>query len=412
MRDQNTMPAGLSIVNYETLESWTRAHIQEQLQHILEEEVTALLGREPSQRKPSVDSSPGYRNGHGKPRRLAMSNGTVTVRRPRVRGLEESFESKILPFFQRQTKEVGELLPKLYLHGLALRDFELAMRGLLGAGAPLSPSSIARLKEQWQGEYDQWRSRSIAHLDVVYLWGDGIYVKAGLEKEKAALMTLIAALRDGTKVILTVECGHRESTETWLRILRDLKARGLKSPKLVMGDGALGLWTALAQVFPEAKEQRCWNHRIINVNDRIAKKDQPAALKLLKEIPYAPTRDEAERRKKRFQEWCGEKHEAAAKLIEQDWGRMTTFYDFPKEHWVHLRTTNIVESPFASIRLRTDAAKRFKKTANATAMIWKLLLVAEKSFRKLNAPHLMASVADGMLFQDGEEIQHQQRVAA
>ncbi len=412
MEDQITMPADVSIVAFATLESWTRAHIQEQLQRILEEEVTALLGRKPSQRKPAVDSSPVYRNGYGKPRRLAMSNGTIRVRRPRIRGSEESFESKILPLFQRQTAELGELLPKLYLHGLALRDFELAMRGLLGEGAPLSPSSIARLKEQWQSEYDQWRSRSVADLDVVYLWCDGIYVKAGLEKEKAALLTMIAALRDGTKVILSVECGHRESTETWLRILRDLKSRGLRSPKLVMGDGALGLWTALAQVFPEAKEQRCWNHRIININDRIAKKDQPAALKLLKEIPYSPTREESESRKKRFQEWCGEKHEAAAKLIDQDWERMTTFYDFPKEHWVHLRTTNIVESPFATVRLRTDAAKRFKKTVNATAMIWKLLLVAEKTFRKLNAPHLMASVADGKLFQDGEEIKHQQRVAA
>src|SRR5213592_2032592 len=190
------------------------------------------------------------------------SNGTITLRRPRVRGLNERFESRLLPAFKRRTEEVGRLLPELYLHGLAQGDFDLALRGLLGEGAPLSAPSIARLKAGWQAEYEFWKSRSVADLEVVYFWVDGVYVKAGLEKDKAAILVVLAALRDGRKVILAVESGYRESTESWAAILRDLKGRGLQAPKVVVGDGHLGIWGALAAVFPEAKEQRCWNHRV------------------------------------------------------------------------------------------------------------------------------------------------------
>ncbi|MBW3624764.1 MAG: IS256 family transposase [Armatimonadetes bacterium] len=384
---------GSSPVVWESLEGYARLKIQEFLQALLEEEVTDLLGRAKSQRRDPVDAPEGYRNGHGKPRQLATSIGTVTVQRPRVRGVEERFVSRVLPLFKRRTKEVGELLPRLYLHGLSQGDFEGAMRGLLGEAAPLSASSIARLKEKWQAEYAAWKERSLSGTEVVYLWVDGIYVKAGLESEKAALLVVIGALRDGTKVVLAVESGYRESVESWSAILRGLKARGMNGPSLVVGDGHLGIWGALSNVFPSAKEQRCWNHRIVNLLDKVSKKEQPTAASLLKAIPYAETREEAEARKRQFQSWCKSKgFEAAALLIEKDWERMTTFYSFPKEHWKHLRTTNVVESPFASVRLRTTAAKRFKKVGNATAMIWKLLLVAEQTFRKLDAPHLLEGV--------------------
>jgi transposase-like protein len=274
---------------------------------------------------------------------------------------------------------------------------------LLGDGAPLGASSIARLKSKWQAEYEAWKDRPLDDLEVVYLWVDGIYVKAGLETDKAAILVAIAAFRDGRKVVLTVKSGHRESTASWSEILRDLKARGLPTPRLVVGDGHLGIWGALANVYPKAREQRCWNHRILNVLDKIQKKHQAQARIRVTAIPYAQTREKAEELKTKFQAWCDEKGcGEAGRLLDRDWDRMVTFYDFPKEHWKHLRTTNIVESPFATVRLRTTAAKRYKKVENATAVIWKTLQIVEKSFRKLDAPELLGEVAEGAEYVNGE----------
>lgn len=407
-----------SRVVYTTLEQGIRREIQTWLQRLLEEEVTELLGREKSVRTavgpvegghaelsgdPSAAGSKAYRNGHGKPRRLTTANGTIEVRRPRVRGLQERFESRILPLFARRTAGVGELLPKLYLHGLAQGDFDLALRGLLGEGAPLSPSSIARLKAGWQTEYEAWNQRSLADEEIVYVWADGIYIKAGLEKEKAALLVLIGARRDGSKTVLAVHSGYRESTESWAALLRDLKRRGMNCPALVMGDGALGLWAALAQVYPAAEEQRCWNHRMINVLDQVSKKEREHAKERLRQVMYADSRAAAERERDAFAKWAdGKGFARAATLLREDWERMVAYYDFPQEHWKHLRTTNPVESPFNAVRLRTTAARRFKKVENATAVIWQTLLVAEKRFRKVNAPELLEGVLYGARYEDGK----------
>jgi transposase-like protein len=361
-----------------------------------------VLGRGRYERREAVDGAPGYRNGYGKPRRLSAMAGTITVRRPRVRGLEARFESRLLPLFKRRTEEVGRLLPELYLHGLAQGDFDLALRGLLGAAAPLSAASIARLKAGWQAEYDRWKRRRLDELEPVYVWADGIYVKAGLDKDKAALLVVIAALRDGRKIVLAVESGYRESTESWAALLRDLKARGLRAPRLLIGDGHLGIWGAVGAVFPTVGEQRCWNHRLVNVLDALPQKLQAEARALLTKIPYAETRAEAERLTRGFQAWATKKGVAAAgRRLDDDWGRLVTFYAFPKEHWKHLRTTNVVESPFAAVRLRTAAAKRFKKVENATAVIWKTLLIAEQSFRRLDAPERLPEVAEGVVYIDG-----------
>jgi transposase-like protein len=413
MRKQTTKEPASSRPVWETLESWVRRQIERGLQWLLEEEVTEHLGRPKSARRAPVDARPGYRNGYGKPRRLALSCGTVTVRRPRVRGLEARFVSRVLPLFKRRTEEVGRLLPELYLHGLAEGDFDLALRGLLGDGAPLSASSVARLKAVWQAEYEAWRSRSLADLEPVYLWVDGLYVKAGLEDETAALLVVIAGLRDGRKVVVAVESGARESTATWSAILRDLKQRGLGSPRLVVGDGHLGIWGALANVFPAAREQRCWNHRILNVLDRLPKKAHAQAKLLLTAIPYAETREEAERLKVAFGRWCEQRgYRDAARLLDVDWDRMVTFYGFPKAHWHHLRTTNPVESPFAAVRLRTSAAKRYKRVERATAVIWKTLLIAEQHFRRLNAPDLLAEVAEGATYVNGVRVTKKSEEAA
>lgn len=405
MRNYTTEEAVESRVNWQRLEEFAREEVQKFLQRILDEEVTERLGRGRSQRKSAVDCGEGWRNGYGRPRKLSMTSGTITLRRPRVRGLSERFESVTLPLFKRRTEEVGRLLPELYLHGLSLGDFDLALRGLLGNGAPLSPGSIGRLKACWKSEYEAWKSRSLAGLDVVYMWVDGVYVKAGLEKEKAALLVAVTALRDGSKVVLAVESGHRESVESWSGILRDIDRRGLKAPRLVMGDGHFGIWGALTNVFPDAREQRCWNHRIVNVMDKLPKKKQAEAGPMPTSIPYAETRQAAEEGKAVFRRWCDKNGCASAgELLERDWERMVTFYDFPKEHWRHLRTTNIIESPFATVRLRTTASKRYKKVENATAVIWKTLMTAQKSFRKLNASELPADVANGAAYVDGVRV--------
>jgi len=402
--EKTTEPASESRATWDGLESLMRQRIQMWLQDLLEEEVSELLGREKSERRQDIDAAPGYRNGHGKPRHLTLSHGTIAVRRPRVRGLEGRFESRVLPLFKRQTKEVTELLPQLYLHGLAQGDFDLALRGLLGNEAPLSSTTIGRLKEKWQGEWDAW---------AAWPWVDGVYVKAGLEREKAAVLVVLAGLADGRKTIVSVTSGHRESTENWSAVLRDLRGRGMNAPKLVIGDGHLGIWGALRNVYPEAGEQRCWNHRMVNVLDKVPRRHQAQASLLLRAMPYAETAQDAERLKTKFAQWCDKKGlEDAARFLDRDWDRMVAFYRFPKEHWHHLRTTNPIESPFAALRLRTDAAKRFQKVANATAMIWRMLMVAESRFRRLRAPALVQEVHRGVQFENGVRVKHITREAA
>ncbi|MBI4618744.1 MAG: IS256 family transposase [Desulfobacterales bacterium] len=386
---------------YDMLEDMVRLKVQEYIQDILEEEVDEFLGRKKSERMKLVDETWGYRNGHGKPKKFVLMNGTITVQRPRVRNTEEQFESKIMPYFKRRTKEVGQLLPELYLHGLAKGDFELALRGLLGEGAPLSATSIGRLKAKWQMEYEEWQGRDLSSFEVVYQWADGIYVKAGLEKDKAALLIIIGALTNGKKVFLACESGYRESKESWSGVLRDLTDRGLKLGSMTIADGHLGIWSALGEIHPKGHEQRCWNHKIRNVLDSLPKRIRSEAGEYLKRIPYADTIKECIGLRDVFVERYRKDYPKAAEKLLRDWDRMVTFYSFPKEHWVHLRTSNVVESPFSSVRLRTDAAKRFKKVLNATAMIWKLLQVAEKGFRTLKGYWLLSDVHAGKMFTDG-----------
>lgn len=401
MNEQSTGPGIESRSLWRHLEEFVRDHIQQFVQRLLVEEVTMRLGRAKSARRAAVDAPEGYRNGYGTPRKLTLTCGTITVQRPRVRGLTERFVSRILPLFKRRTKQVSELLPQLYLHGLALGDFELALRGLLGDGAPLSSASLQRLKVQWQDEYAMWKQQRLDDLEVVYVWADGLYVKAGLEQTKAALLVVIGALTDGRKVVLAVESGQRESKESWGAVLRDLRTRGLKPWRCTIADGHLGIWAALAEQQPTAAEQRCWNHRLVNVLDAIPKTHQAEASTWLKTLPYAETQAACERVRDQFSRRYRTLAPKAVERLHADWERLVTFYQFPKEHWRHLRTTNVVESPFAAVRLRTTAGKRFKRVESATALIWKLLQVAEQSFRRLNAPELLPLVYAGVPFVDG-----------
>jgi putative transposase len=373
------------------------------LQDLLEQEVSEWLGREKSERKQSSLEQVGYRNGYGKARRFTMSIGTVEIRRPRVRDLGERFISKILPLFKRQTKQVRELIPELYLHGLASGDFELALRELLGEGAPLSASSIQRLKEKWQGEYEQWKGTVIEEKEWAYFWADGIYVKAGIGKEKAALLVVIGVQEDGQKRFLALEPGYRESKESWAVVLRQLKSRGVKSARLFVGDGNLGLWAAVGEVYPQSQEQLCWNHKMLNVIDAVSKKEQVQAKEHLSAMMYAESRQEALKERKKFEQ-AFRHNPKAIKTVAENWERLTTYYDFPREHWKHLRTSNVVESPFPRVRLRTAASRRFKSQVNATCLIWKTMMVAEMSFRKLNAPYLVEKVARGTKYDNGKEV--------
>lgn len=414
VQEQNTETDVSSSSPWDRLEDFAREHVQRFIQALLEEEVTELVGRQKSVRRAAVDAPVGYRNGHGKPRRLALTSGTMTVRRPRVRGLAERFVSRVLPLFRRRTKQVGELLPRLYLHGLALGDFELALRGLLGEAAPLSPGSLVRLKAQWQVEYATWTQRRLDDLEVVYVWADGLYVKAGLEDTKAALLVVIGALTDGRKVVLAVESGQRESKESWGAVLRDLRARGLKPWRCTSADGHLGIWAALAEQQPTAAEQRCWNHRILNVLDAVPTTHHTEATRLLKAMPYAETRPACDALRAQFSRRYRTVAPKAVDRLAHDWERLVTFYQFPRDHWRHLRTTNVVESPFAAVRLRTTAGKRYKRVESGTALIWKLLQVAEQTFRRLNAPELLPAVYAGAEYIDGVQKNRvaQQEVAA
>ena len=305
MGKKSTGSGSESRPEWDQLEDWVQGQvqelIQELIQELLEEEVTEFLGRAKSARRSESDSGAGYRNGYGRPRRLTLSSGTIQLRRPRVRDTEERFESRLLPLFVHRTKQVSDLIPELYLHGLSEGDFDLALRGLLGEDAPVSASTVARLKEKWNAELAKWRARPLDDLEVVYVWVDGVYVKAGLEKEKAAILVVMAAP------------GYRESTQSWSDVLRDIKRRGLSCPRLVVGDGHLGIWGALRNVYRQAAEQRCWNHKVMNVLDRLPKRRQEEAKLLLRRIPYAPSRTEAERLRTAFTRWCRDRsYEAAA----------------------------------------------------------------------------------------------------
>jgi len=384
---------------YEGLEAFALEKIRGHLQDLLEQELSEWLGREKSERKVNPGEQPGYRNGYGKPRRFTMSLGTVELQRPRVRDLGERFKSKVLPMFKRQSKQVRELIPELYLHGLASGDFELALRQLLGEGAPLSASSLQRLKEKWRGEYEQWKSTAIEEKEWAYFWADGIYVKAGLGKEKAALLVVIGVQRDGSKRFLALEPGYRESKESWAEVLRHLKTRGVSNARLFVGDGNLGLWAAVGEVYPQAEQQLCWNHKMLNVIDAVSRKEQTEVKK--------HSREQALKERKKFEQVFGH-NPKAVKTVVENWQRLTTYYDFPREHWKHLRTSNVVESPFSRVRLRTTASRRFKSQINATCLIWKTLMIAEMSFRKLDAPQLVDKVARGQKYVNGQEV----RVAA
>jgi putative transposase len=354
------------------------------------------------------------RNGRARERHVTVGSGTVPVRAPRVNdkrveeetGERKRFSSKILPAYARRSPKVTEVLPILYLRGLSTGDFRPALEGLLGEDASgLSPSTISRLCKEWEAHHDRFRKRLLSFSRYAYLFVDGVHVSVRLgEDDRLCLLVVIGVREDGVKELLAVEDGYRESTDSWAGVLRDLKRRGLNCPKLVIGDGALGTWAALRDVFPEAGEQRCWFHKSGNVLDCLPKRLQPRAKGMLHEIVEAPTRAEAKLALERFREEFGAKYPKALAKLDDDWKPLTAFYDFPAEHWRHLRTTNPIESSFATVKLRTRVTKGAGSKAAALAMAYKLLAAAEERWRRFNGHELVADVLNDVKFKNGVKV--------
>jgi transposase-like protein len=346
------------------------------------------------------------KNGYARPREIQLGVGPVEVKAPRVndRREGEKFTSRILPPYMRRSPRLEEVLPWLYLKGLSSGDFGEALAALLGPeAAGLSASTIVRLKARWSEEYEAWRKRSLAGTECVYVWADGVHVPIRLEDDDLTLLVMIGVRRDGRKELLALEEGYRESSESWASVLRDLRRRGLGAPVLVIGDGNLGLWKALRRVWPGVHSQRCWVHKLVNVLDKLPKRLQPRAKQALHEIMYAPTRAEARAAIERFRAEYAAKYPKAVASLEEGGDELLSFFDFPAEHWQHLRTTNPIESTFATLGLRRKKTRGHGSRNAALGMAFKLIESAEKRWRRLNAPHLVELIHAGVRFEDGVE---------
>lgn len=377
------------------LETIVRRGAKLLLQAALEAEVTEYLERQKYARAATGAALRGYRHGVGKERSLTVGSGTIKLQVPRVADVpkgQEPFVSRLVKPYQRRSQSLDEVFPKLFLEGLATRDFEPALRSLLGAEAPLSPSTIVRLNQQFKGEYEAWTKSSLSAVPICYLWVDGIYVKAGIGTERACLLVVIGADSTGKKHLLALSEGYRESKESWLEVLRQLKARGMNEPALAIGDGALGFWAAASECWRWTKQQRCWLHKVRNILDKLPQRERDTAAQRLRAIYLAQNRAEARRLTEVLaQEWRGV-YDKAAECLLDDLERMLTFYDFPAEHWQHLRTTNPIESPFATIRLRTNAMKRLRTVRSGVHLIFQLLKRQEERWRRLSHPEKLREV--------------------
>ena len=353
------------------------------------------------------------RNGFHDAREVATAAGAVPVRQPRVNdkridettGQRKRFSSAVLPAWARKSPGVAEVLPLLYLHGLSSGDFVPALEQFLGSTAGLSAATVTRLTAQWQDDATAFGKRSLKDSDYVYLWVDGIHLKVRLEQDKVCLLVMIGVRVDGTKELVALSDGFRESSESWADLLRDCKRRGMRAPNLAVGDGALGFWKALREVFPDTKEQRCWWHKLGNVLAALPKSAHPGAKAALAEIYNAEDKTHAEAAAKAFASDYGAKWPKAVAKVTDDLDVLLAFYDYPAEHWIHLRTTNPIESTFATVRLRQRVTKGPGSRAAGIAMAFKLIEAAQRRWRAVNAPHLVALVRAGATFEKGKLVE-------
>ena len=349
------------------------------------------------------------RNGHAEARSLVTGAGPLEVQAPRVNdrrvdevtGERMRFASSILPPWARKSPKVAEVLPLMYLHGMSSGDFAPALEEFFGSAAGLSASVITRLTTDWQRERDQFSRRSLKDTDYVYIWVDGIHFNVRLEEARLCTLVIVGVRVDGTKELVSITDGHRESTESWADVLRDLRRRGMKAPVLAAGDGALGFWGALSEVFPETTHQKCWVHKMANVMNALPKSAQPAARAALAEVRDAEDKEHATKAIERFKKDYEAKWPKAVEKVTKDAEQLLAFFDLPAEHWIHLKTTNPIESTFATVRLRTKVTKGPGSRAAGLAMAYKLIESAQTRWRAVNAPHLVALVRAGVVFEKG-----------
>lgn len=381
------------------------------LQSAIEREVDAYIER--NQHHTDEDGRRlVVRNGHHPKRKIQSGNGAIEVHQPRVndkrideQGNRIRFTSQILPPYLRKTKAIEELVPWLYLKGISTSDFPEALSCLGHDGSGLSPTTIVRLKEVWQGEYANFCRRSLAGKRYVYVWADGIYFNLRLSDDRPCVLVLMGALEDGTKELIAMIDGERESEQSWLELLLDVKSRGLiDAPMLATGDGALGFWKALRQIFPATRHQRCWVHKTVNVLDKLPRGQQASTKSMLHEIWMAATKEDATKALEKFAATYQAKYPKAVECLLKDQEELLAFYDFPAEHWQHLRTSNPIESTFATVRLRTSKTKGAGSRSACLAMAFKLVESAQNRWRKLNGSVLLPEVIAGVVFTDGEKL--------
>lgn len=387
------------------LEKLVREGAQKALQAAVEEEVDDFLRRFRYERKAEFR---GHRNGHLPARQIGVGMSNVEVRVPRVRDVPpevspDGYSSQIVPRYERRSRTQARLMVRLYLEGLSTGDFEPVFRALVGETAALSQQSILRLKEEWKQEFEVWRRRPLKKR-YPYLFVDGFYIKAGVEREKTAVLVVLGVDEHGQKELLAMEAGYRESTESWANVLRSLQERRLTvDPLLLVGDGALGIWAALAAVFPDTRRARCWNHRAINLLDKLPKRLHKEARGRLRELYNAPNRAECERLRDLLSgHWRAIGQIPAAECLERDREDFVSFYDFPEEHWIHLRTSNAIESIFAGVRLRTNGTKRLHVRESALYLTFKLIVRLGLNWRSINAPNQLQLLLQGHQFRDGK----------
>ena len=393
------------------LDALVREGARKMLQTALEDEVQSFLEGH-STRIDEQGRRLVVRNGHLPAREIVTGAGPLEIQQPRVRDKSANpdervhFSSSILPPYLRKSKSIEELIPWLYLKGVSTGDFSDALQALIGPDAAgFSANVVVRLKEKWSQEYDAWNKRDLSEKKYVYVWADGIYANIRLEDEansKQCLLVIMGATADGEKELIAVTDGYRESKQSWLELLLDLKQRGMThAPKVAIGDGALGFWAALREIFSETREQRCWVHKTANVLNNMPKSVQPKAKADLHEIWQAETREMANKAFDNFLEKYGVKYQAASECLKKDREVLLTFYDFPAEHWGHLRTTNPIESTFATIRLRHRRTKGNGTRRASLTMMFKLAQAAEKHWRRLNGHQQIVLLLEGRIFTDG-----------
>jgi len=397
----------LELSSQDVMTEILRKGAQQMLTQAIQEEVEEWIA-ERKQLRNEQGRRQVVRNGYLPERKVTTGLGDVSVTQPRVRdrrpaGEAEKFTSKILPPYLRKTKSIEELIPWLYLKGISTGDFGEALAALLGENAKgLSAGTITRLKKVWEEEYRQWNKRSLEDKEYVYVWADGVHFNIRLEEDRQCILVLMGATKDGKKELIAIADGYRESEQSWKTLLLDVKSRGLAvDPKLATGDGALGFWKAIRKAWPKTREQRCWVHKTANVLDSMPKRLQPQAKEMLHEIWMADTRENANKAFDQFIASYEAKYPKAVECLKKDRDVLLTFYDFPAEHWIHLRTTNPIESTFATVRLRTKRTKGSGSRTACLSMVFKLMQSAQKRWRALNGSERLPEVIQGVPFIDG-----------